>query len=72
MTRQSSREPRRACQAGQARQTPEPYLFVSRTPDGRLRTERFSTAAEYHRRLATPGAQAQPISIDDLINVLDA
>jgi hypothetical protein len=49
----------------------KPYAFVSRGADGRLRTERFKTAAEYRVRLEALASKAHPISLDQLIGLLD-
>ncbi|HEX7138434.1 MAG TPA: hypothetical protein VF219_11330 [Vicinamibacterales bacterium] len=66
-TRQSAGKQRSHCSS---RPPAKPYAFVSRGPDDRLRTERFRTAAEYRVRLAS-AAKDQPISLDQLISILD-
>jgi len=66
--RQSTNKPRRR---RPAQQSAKPYAFVSRGADGRLRTERFATAAEYRVRLARSAAHAEAISLDQLITLLD-
>jgi hypothetical protein len=50
----------------------KPYVLVSRGPDGRVRAERFKSAAEYRFRLVTAGATARPVSLDALIDLLNA
>jgi len=46
-------------------------VLVSRAPDGRLRTERFASAAEYRRQLTAACSTARPVSMDELIDLLD-
>jgi hypothetical protein len=46
-------------------------MLVSRAPDGRVRTERFESAAGYRLRLAARHAGAQGVSLDDVIELLD-
>jgi len=48
-----------------------PYTLVSRAPDGRPRTEGFSSAPEYRRRLLALRAGEWTVSLEELINLLD-
>jgi len=48
-----------------------PYTLVSQAPNGHLRTERFKSAAEYRVRLVGLGSGERPVSLDELIDVLD-
>jgi hypothetical protein len=48
-----------------------PYTLVSRAPNGRLRTEGFSAAPEYHRRLLALRSGERSVSLEELINLLD-
>jgi len=49
------------------------YTLVTRRPDGRLHDERFENAALYRARLrALEGSSAESVSIDDILNLLDA
>jgi hypothetical protein len=49
------------------------YTLVMRTPDGRLRYERFDDAASYRARVtALQRANAQSASIEDILGLLDA
>jgi hypothetical protein len=45
-------------------------MLVSQAPDGRLRTERFKSAAEYQRRLKGP-APTEVQGLHLLIELLD-
>jgi hypothetical protein len=46
-------------------------MLVSRAPDGRVRTERFASAAEYRFELGASGPTKDPITVDELIDLLD-
>jgi hypothetical protein len=49
------------------------YVLVARGADGRLRAERFASAAAYRARLATLAPTAgRGISFDELAGLLDA
>jgi hypothetical protein len=65
--RQAGNEKRRRSIRAHAK----PYMFVSRTPDGRCRTEVFTSAAAYRSRLSASLSKARPISLNELIDVLD-
>jgi len=54
------------------RSSAQPYMLVSRALDGRLRTEQFKSAADYRSRLVTPGAKIQPVSLNELIDLLES
>jgi len=49
-----------------------PYVLVSAARDGRLRVERFKSAADYRDCLAAPGATKQPVALDELIDLLES
>ena len=46
-------------------------MLVSLAADGRLRTERYKSAAEYRRRLLALRSGERAVSLDALINLLD-
>jgi len=47
-------------------------MLVSQTADGRLRHERFKSAAEYRRRLVALDSGERAVSMDALIDLLRA
>jgi len=46
------------------------YTLVARGPDGRPRSESFTTAARYRSRIETLGADDRPVSFDDIVDLL--
>jgi len=44
---------------------------MSRGPDGRLRTERFKSAADYRLRLRALPSTESRVSLDEVIELLD-
>jgi hypothetical protein len=61
----------RASRRHSTRRPVKPYTLVSRGPDGRLRTERFKSAAGYRARLAASCSSARAVCLDELIDLLD-
>jgi len=55
------------------RRSAQPYVLISRGSDGRLRFERFGDADAYQRRLKEiEGTEVGPVSIDDVLSLLDS
>jgi hypothetical protein len=55
------------------RRSGQPYVLISRGSDGRLRFERFGDADAYQRRLKEiEGSEVGPVSIDDVLSLLDS
>ena len=55
------------------RRSRQPYVLISRGPDGRLRFERFGDADAYQRRLKEiEGTEVGTVSIDDVLSLLDS
>jgi len=49
----------------------DPYVLITRGRNGRSRLERFRDASSYSDRLATL-RDAKPVSVDDLLDLLEA
>jgi hypothetical protein len=54
------------------RSTATPYMLVSRALDGRVHTEPFKSAADLHSRLVASGSKRQPVSVNELIDLLES
>jgi hypothetical protein len=49
----------------------DPFVLVSGARDGLVRIERFKSATAYRRRLMRVGAKNQPVSLAQLIDILE-
>jgi hypothetical protein len=54
------------------RSSAKPYMLVSRARDGRLHAEQFKSAADYRSRLVSSDPKRHPVSMNELIDLLES